>query len=261
MTLSNVATTDPTRALFSRAANVFAASFRTLKRDDGSTYVALQADAPEWTRDAVMAAHDGELPNDLRYVLISDAATAIADQIFDSADEARGAAFDLAADLVPTYDCDLLAWFADRPSRLSSCDDALDAYGKTFDDAHSLLSIGYRLAAEQLLQTLISEIDDNSGTLFDSDYDCQLLISDSQGIYIPQQWCSGLDEIDSFNLGVDWGDVQTCQSGPEAEAYWGAWQAILDSAQITQADGSIWTLHQNGDLWAVRDGVILPEGF
>lgn len=257
--LSTVTLTSvQTRAPFSRAATTLAQSFRLLKRADGSTYVALDSAAPEWTRTAAMLAHDGELPNDARYDLIRSAATAIADQLFDSADDARDAIHDLTVDLLPTYTGELVAWFADRPARLGDCDDVISE-GIRIDSTYDLLSAGYQRAAESVLSVLIAEIAASSGSVFDPDYDCQLLISDSQGIYVPQVWASGMDKADALSSKVDWGDVKICQSGPDNEAYWEAWQAILDSAEIADPDGSVWTLYQNGDLWAIRQGVELPE--
>ena len=82
-----------------------------------------------------------------------------------------------------------------------------------------------------------------------------LVLSDTHGIYIPQMWCSDLDQEQSEAIGVDWWDVQVCQAGPDHEWYWDAWDSILNSVSITDDDGVTWTLYQDGDLWEV------PEGF
>ena len=82
-----------------------------------------------------------------------------------------------------------------------------------------------------------------------------LVLLDAHGVYIPQLWCSDLDQEQSEAIGVDWKDVQACQAGPDHEWYWEAWASIIDSCAFTDADGVTWTLYQDGDLWEV------PEGF
>jgi hypothetical protein len=81
-----------------------------------------------------------------------------------------------------------------------------------------------------------------------------LVCDDQWGIYIPQRWCDGITESDCAALGIDWHDVETCQSGPDEEWYWEAWQSILDSAAMTDDNGTTWRLYQDGDLWEVPDG-------
>lgn len=85
-----------------------------------------------------------------------------------------------------------------------------------------------------------------------------LVLSDTCGIYIPQLFCSDIDEHWANYAGVDYADVLVCQEGPDHEWYWEAWQAILDNASIT-SDGVTWRLHQDGDLWEVPDGYEWPE--
>jgi hypothetical protein len=53
--------------------------------------------------------------------------------------------------------------------------------------------------------------------------------------------------------------VLICQAGPDHELYWEAWDAILRDAQWSERDGDEWTLYQNGDLWAVKLDVEIPE--
>mgnify|MGYP003335682575 FL=1 len=81
-----------------------------------------------------------------------------------------------------------------------------------------------------------------------------LVCADTWGVYIPKRWCDDIAESDCAALGIDWRDVQTCQAGPDQEWYWEAWQAILDSAAMTDEAGTVWRLYQDGDLWEVPDG-------
>lgn len=258
-------------ATFSAAADLLSSSFEKRTREDGSSFWALRAGSPDWLRSAVREAHEDELPNDSRYELIRDAAVALSEGSFSDEEEAREALYELALDLIPTYTGELLSWFAAHPSRLSDCDQAAEDGRLSAISSYELLSEGYRLAAENVLSVLISEIEENRASIFNPDTDCRLLLSDSYGIYIPQVYCDGLSAEDAEAMGVDWQDVQICQSGPDSdqsgpdsELYWDAWQSVLDSAEITEPatlkeEESVWRLVQNGDLWQVRADVELPE--
>ena len=95
----------------------------------------------------------------------------------------------------------------------------------------------------------------------DFETDARLILSDARGIYIPRDFCDGMDAGDAARLGVDFADVLTCQSGPDEECYWEAWQSILDSSCVTDANGRVWRLHQNGDLWEIPDDCEIPDFF
>jgi hypothetical protein len=242
---------------FSIAAQMFADSFSQQSRDDGSSYWI--CNGPEWVETAVMLSHDGEMPNDTRYALIRDAVTAIAENLYDDADDAREDLYDLAVQLAPTYTGELLSWFADRPSRLSDCDDAAEERGSSLSTVYEILSDGYCHAAREVLSTLITEIEENAPSLFNPDTDCRLILSDSHGVYIPKLYCESLTEEDAEEMNVSWEDIKTCQSGPDAGFYWEAWQSICDDAQIFDSNGDEWRLLQNGDLWEIRADVEIPE--
>jgi hypothetical protein len=86
-----------------------------------------------------------------------------------------------------------------------------------------------------------------------------LIISDRNGIYIPQMFCTDIDETWCIESNVDYKDVQVCQAGPDHEWYWEAWQSILDNCEHTDKDGVTWRLHQDGDLWEYPEGYEWPE--
>ena len=251
-------------ATFSDACKAFSSSFSKKEREDGSSFYALSADSPEWMRDTVRFSHDGELPNDSRYELIREALSCLSDNCYEDVDSAREDAAEIALSLLPTYTGDLLAWFSDRPARLQDCDDAREENGCSQESIYDALCDGFRRSAESTIYALIEEIEENRSSLFNPDTDCRLLLSDANGIYIPQRWCDGLSEEDAEDLSISWEDVQICQSGPDSEFYWKAWQSILDSAEITEPatlkeEASLWRLIQNGDLWQVRADVEIPE--
>jgi hypothetical protein len=251
-------------ASFSAAANLLSSSFEKKTRDDGSSFWALSSDSPDWLRSAVMLVHEDEAPNDSRYELIRDAAVALSDQSCEDEDEAREALYEIAVDLVPSYTGQLLAWFAERPARLSDCDEALQDGRVGEISIYEILTEGYRLRAESVLSVLISEIEENRSSVFNPDTDCRLLLSDAHGRYLPQVYCESISKTEAKEMNLDWWAVETCQHGPDEEHYWEAWQSILDSAEITEPatlkeDESLWRLHQNGDLWLIRSDVEIPE--
>jgi hypothetical protein len=146
---------------FNFASRLLSSSFVAGERGNGSRFYYLSDSAPDWCSAVVMAAHDNELPNDSRYELIRDAAVALADRSFDSAEDAQEAVWELSSDLLPGSYSDLLFWFSDQPSRLSDCDDAAEENGSSLSSVIELLELGHRRASESVLSLLIAEIEEN----------------------------------------------------------------------------------------------------
>ena len=245
---------------FTLALSRLLSSLERSSRDDGSKYWSLSSSSPDWVIDAIREAHDGELPNDSRYELIRDCLQALSDEGVESQEEALERAHEISLDLLPCHTGELLSWFAEIPQRLGDCDEALACERVSELSAFELLSKGFRMAAEGVISSLADSLEDAADSLFDPDTDCQLLLCDSRGIYIPKLWADELSEEEAESFSVSWQDVLVCQAGPDEEHYWEAWQQILDAAQWEE-DGVEWRLHQNGDLWAIRADAVLPEGF
>ena len=245
---------------FALALSQLLSSFERSSRPSGSEFLKLSSGSPQWMTDAVMEAHDKEFPNDSRYELIRDCLQALSDDGAESLEEALDASLELSRDLVPIATGELLQWFSEMPRRLGDCDEALDQ-GRVMElTSYEILSEGFRLAAEETISSLANSLEDASESVFNPDTDCELLLSDSQGIYIPKLWCDGLSEEEAEEKCVSWGSVLICQSGPDEESYWDSWQEVLDSAEWEE-DGENWRLHQSGDLWKVRSDAQLPEEF
>jgi hypothetical protein len=206
----------------------------------------------------MMAAHGEEFPNDSRYALISSCLEALSQGSYDDEEEASEALLDLSRDLLPCYTEELLQWFSVRCSRLFCCDEAMESGRVAECTVYELLSEGWRVDCEETLSSLISSLEEERLSIFNPDTDCQLLLCDSHGIYIPKLWSWGISEEDCEDYSVSWEDVKLCQSGPDEEFYWEAWQSICDSASWEE-NGSMWRLLQNGDLWAVKEDVEIPE--
>jgi hypothetical protein len=245
-------------ATLSATAALLLSSLETASRSDGSSFLRLSSSAPSWGSAALMAAHGEEFPNDSRYALISSCLEALSQGPYEDEEEANEALRDLSLDLLPCWTEELLQWFSARCSRLSSCDEALESGRVAECTVYELLSEGWRVDCEETLSSLISSLEEERLSLFNPDTDCQLLLSDSHGVYIPQLYCSDISEDDCEDLSVSWEDVKVCQSGPDSELYWEAWQSICDSAEWEE-NRSMWRLLQNGDLWAVKADCEIPE--
>lgn len=75
----------------------------------------------------------------------------------------------------------------------------------------------------------------------------ELLLSAARGIYIPRDFIEGFN-INDWN--IDPSDAADCID-PHGEDYWEAWENILNNARYTASDGRVYSLYQDGDLWAV----------
>lgn len=242
----------------SAAAALLSSSLEEALRSDGSPFLKLSSSAPSWGSDTIRAAHGGELPNDSRYALVSSCLEALASGSFGDEEEAREDLYDLSLQLLPCRTWDLLQWFSERVSRLSSCDEAQQEGRVGELSIYELLSEGWRMDCEETLSSLIASLEEERGSIFNPDTDCQILLSDAHGRYIPQLYCSDISEDDCESLSVSWEDVKTCQSGPDEELYWDSWLSICDTASWEE-NGESWRLLQNGDLWAIRAEAELPE--
>lgn len=76
----------------------------------------------------------------------------------------------------------------------------------------------------------------------------ELLMSDNRGQYIPRDWA---EECTDNWTGVTSEQRLVLQS-PENEDYWEVWEEVLNNAKYTDEFGEVWTLYQDGDLWAIN---------
>lgn len=83
--------------------------FERKARDNGEVYYTLTDDAPEWLRDAVYEAHDGEMPNDWRFETCYAILACFEDGSTDPGD--------VADSLTDVYNHDLARWLSDDVTR------------------------------------------------------------------------------------------------------------------------------------------------
>jgi hypothetical protein len=125
------------------AANDLVAAFVTDTRANGESFVKCKDDRDEWIDDAVMEAHGGMMPDDMRYRMIQRVADSIAETLaYDADADLDDARFEAVDSLVPVYHSERFAWLASHNGRADYCDDAR-AEGVVSDDA----GISDRIAA------------------------------------------------------------------------------------------------------------------
>lgn len=83
-------------------------------------------------------------------------------------------------------------------------------------------------------------------------YAIELLLDSNRGVYIPQNFAQDFD-ISAFGFTENDPDILCLRDGPneENEWYWEAWHSVLDKAIHTAKNGDIYTLHHDGDLFAI----------
>jgi hypothetical protein len=74
-----------------------------------------------------------------------------------------------------------------------------------------------------------------------------LMMDERHGQYIPQYVVADL--TDQWQ-GISEDDRTILMNGPDDEAYWEAWDSVLNSAYFMDGEYK-YTLHQDGDCWAI----------
>lgn len=87
--------------------------------------------------------------------------------------------------------------------------------------------------------------------------DMILLCSDHHGQYIPQHFAQSIKRDHVQNVSDE--DWAILEAGPEHEQYWDAWIDVCDSAVLTDMHGVVYSIYQDGDVWAIPDGMEWSE--
>lgn len=85
-----------------------------------------------------------------------------------------------------------------------------------------------------------------------------ILLSDSRGVYIPQNF---VEIFDAEDWGIKDEDRDVLLAGPDHEHYWETWDSVTVSASYTDKNGNIWYLWQDGDLFAICDHLMTDEEY
>lgn len=85
----------------------------------------------------------------------------------------------------------------------------------------------------------------------------ELLLDANRGVHIPQQFAirfaDNITREDNERYDEVMENITIVRKGVDSTDYWEAWDEILMHTKIT-IKGTIYTLFQDGDLWAYVDG-------
>lgn len=84
----------------------------------------------------------------------------------------------------------------------------------------------------------------------------ELLVDDAHGIYIPQRFAQRWPL--THLKGVNQEQLDTLLAGPDGADYWEVWWEVLTQCTM-EFEGEKHTLHQDGDLWAIPPGYVIPD--
>lgn len=88
--------------------------------------------------------------------------------------------------------------------------------------------------------------------------DMLLWLDDHRGRYIPRDFARSFDDRNNNVFGVTEEDWTILEAGPDHEYYWEVWDDVLNNATVTM-QGVTYTLHQDGALWLIPDGMTWSE--
>lgn len=83
--------------------------------------------------------------------------------------------------------------------------------------------------------------------------DLVLYASDRHGINVPKYFAQSVKR--TCVKGVDDDEWAILEAGPEHEHYWEVWDSVLSAAEVTDHNGNVYSLYQDGDLWMVPQGM------
>lgn len=124
-------------------------SLETKTHEDGTRFVSVKDDAPDWLEDLCRDAHDDMLPDDFVFETIQEALSAIVDNDGDTD------AVELEADC---YNSDLIAWLGSHSRRPGYCDDAAEEYG-TDGGIMGMIRMGQYAEKREILYSVISSLE------------------------------------------------------------------------------------------------------
>jgi hypothetical protein len=130
--------------------------FQRKTRDSGEAFYAFADDRPNWVYDAVMEAHDGEMPDDWRFD--------ICDSLFDEidADTNEDSLSEIVDGLVDVYNSDRVKWLAGHLLRGGYVDEAVESFGVSDSpDVYNMIGMGQYVCIEQMAHIIFQAIKDN----------------------------------------------------------------------------------------------------
>lgn len=131
-----------------------AKQFETRTRDSRTRYVTLIDGRPDWIYDAVVMAHEDELPDDWRYETCQSICYLIDDGITEASE--------IADSLADIYTSDLIAWLGGHWCRPVWVDNArADGLIEPDADLETQLRIGQYCCIESMASIFLQAVQDN----------------------------------------------------------------------------------------------------
>lgn len=84
----------------------------------------------------------------------------------------------------------------------------------------------------------------------------ELLIDGCRGVHIPWHFAQYTSD---YWQGINNEQLAVLACGPDNEEYWDVWDEVLVGAEHIDAQGNRWKLYQDGDLWAIPNGMVWDE--
>jgi hypothetical protein len=85
--------------------------------------------------------------------------------------------------------------------------------------------------------------------------DMLLWLDDHRGQYIPRDFANSFADRAKIVSGVSDDNWEILEAGPEHELYWDVWNDVEQNAVVTDDNGVVYTLYQDGALWLVPEGM------
>jgi len=85
-----------------------------------------------------------------------------------------------------------------------------------------------------------------------------LLLADNRGTYIPQHFA---EDFDMAEWHVSDDDAAILRAGHDGDLYWETWDHVLDTAYFLADDGRIYSLYQDGALFAIAYDALTDDEY
>jgi len=82
-----------------------------------------------------------------------------------------------------------------------------------------------------------------------------LWLNDARGIYLPRDFASSFDDRSKRVSDVSDEDWAILDAGPDHSEYWDTWCEVEQDARVTDDDGNVFTVYQDGDCWLIPVGM------
>jgi hypothetical protein len=89
--------------------------------------------------------------------------------------------------------------------------------------------------------------------------DMMLWLDDHRGVYIPRDFANSFADRAKSVSGVKDKDWLILEAGPDHELYWDTWNEVSDCARVTDENGVVYTVYQDGACWLVPEGMEWSE--